>query len=259
MVMLDLKKIELETKDRLATIWLNQPEIRNALNPLIIDELIKSFKWIGKKEEICVILIRGKGNSFCAGADINWMKESGEQGYRKNYSDSKKLAECFKTIYQSNKVVINLVHGHAFGGAIGFFGAGDFTLSLKDTQFGLTELRLGLIPSVISPYLHLRVRPADIKYHIFTGRTFTAAEALRIGLIDYVCEDVNEMEMKVNELIQSICSVSPIALAEEKGLLRLLNRNLINSENIKKTIKIITKMKASEDANERMSEYIAKR
>lgn len=257
--MQDFEKLEIEIEDRFATIWLNQPETRNALNPLIIEELIKSFKWIGKKKEINVILIRGKGGSFCAGADIKWMKNSGEQGYRKNYSDSKKLADCFKTIYQSNKVVINLVHGHAFGGAIGFFGASDFTLALKDTQFGLTELRLGLIPSVISPYLHLRVRPADIKYHIFTGRVFTAAEALRIGLIDYVCEDIDDMEMKAKELIQNICSVSPIALAEEKGLLRLLNRNLINSKNIKKTVKTITKMKMSEDANQRMSEYIAKR
>lgn len=257
--MQSFEKIKVEFQDKFATIWLNQPEIRNALNSSIIKELIKGLEWIEKKDEIRAIVIRGSGSSFCAGADINWMKKSGELGYRKSYADSKKIADCFKAIYHSDKVIINLVHGHAFGGALGFFGASDFILALKDTQFGLSELRLGLVPSVIAPYLHTRVKPVDVKYQIFTGKTFTALEALRIGLVDYVCEDINEMEAKVNELIQDICSVSPIALAEEKSLLRTLNRDLINPKNIMKTVKLLTKMKMSKDANVRMSKFIEKR
>ena len=256
--MKSFEKTKVELHDNYATIWLNQPEIRNALNPLIISELIEGFEWIEKKDEVRVIVIRGNGGSFCAGADIKWMKKSGELGYRKNYSDSKMLANCFKTIYQSNKAIINLVHGHAFGGALGFFGASDFTLATKDTKFGLTELHLGLVPSVIAPYLHTKVRPADIRYQIFTGKVFSASEALNIGLIDYACESMNEMEAKVNEMIQDICSVSPIALEKEKELLRYLNRNLVNPKNIKKTIKLITKMKLSEDAHVRMLNFIEK-
>ncbi|RPH34172.1 MAG: enoyl-CoA hydratase/isomerase family protein [Bacteroidales bacterium] len=257
--MKSFEKIKVDLHNNYATIWLSQPEIRNALNPVIIKELVKGFEWIEKKDEIRVIVIRGNGGSFCAGADINWMKKSGEQGYRKNYADSNMLANCFKTIYHSKKVVINLVHGHAFGGALGFLGASDFNLATKDTKFGLTELRLGLVPSVIAPYLHARVRPVDIRYQIFTGKVFSASEAQNIGLIDYVCEDINEMKAKVNELVQGICSVSPVALAEEKELLRYFNRNLINSKNIKKTVKLITDMKMSEDANVRMSKFIEKR
>ena len=99
--MLKLDKLEIELNDKIATVWLNQTEIRNALNPQIIDELIRSFKWIARQDEINVVLLRGRGSSFCAGADINWMMRSGQQGYIKNYSDSRKLSQCFKKIYQS--------------------------------------------------------------------------------------------------------------------------------------------------------------
>jgi methylglutaconyl-CoA hydratase len=257
--MLNLKKTEIEIKDKLVTIWLNQPEIHNALNITIIKELIKIFKWIREQKEIMVILIRGRGNSFCTGADIKWMLNSGLLEYQNCYRDSKKLATCFKLIYQSDKVVINLVHGDAFGGALGFLGAGDFTLALKNTRFRLPELRLGLVPSVILPYLLTRVKPAYIKYQIFSAGIFTAEEALKIGFIDKVCEDIDDMELKVNELIQNIYPASPQALKEAKHLLRALNKSRINSDNIKKTVKIITRMKMSDDARDRMSKFLSKK
>ena len=257
--MLNLKKIQIEISGKTATLWLNQPETRNALNPFIIRELTKCINWLRGKNEIMVILIRGRGDSFCAGADINWMMKSGLLSYKKSYLESKKLAECFKTIFQSDKVIINLIHGHAFGGALGLLAAGDFTFAVKNTLFSLPELRLGLTPSVIAPYLLSRLKLADIKYKIFTGSIFTADEALKSGLIDKVCEDMDDLELKANELIQNVCSASPKAVSEIKYLLRLLNKNLINSRKIKKTIKSITKMKMSEDARMRMSEFVNKK
>lgn len=257
--MLNLKRTEIEIKDKLATIWLNQPEIRNALNSSIIEELIQIFKWLNKQTDIMIILIRGRGVSFCAGADINWMINSGLLEYRNCYQDSKKLATCFKIIYKSDKVVINLVHGDVFGGASGFLGAGDFTFAAKNTRFRLPELHLGLVPSVIMPYLLTRVKTADIKYQIFSGGIFTAEEALKTGFIDKVCKDIDDMELKANELIQNICSASPQALAESKHLLRVLNKSLINSENIKKTVKTITRLKMSDNARERMLGFLSKK
>lgn len=257
--MLNLKKIEIEVKERYVTVWLNQQEIRNALSLSMIEELIKAFKWINEKKEILVILIRGRGNSFCAGADINWMINSGSPGYRKSYRDSKKLASCFKTIYQSDKVVISLIHGEAFGGALGFSGAGDLTFAVNNTRFCLPELRLGLIPSVIMPYLLTRVKQSDLKYQIFRGGIFSAEEALKIGLIDKACEDIDDMEIKAYELIQNICSESPQALTEVKRLIRTLNKSHINSDNIKETVKVITKIKRSDDARRRMLKFITKK
>lgn len=256
--MKNFEKIRVDINDKLATIWLNQPEVHNALNPFLLKELTRCFEWLEEKNEIRAILLRGNGDSFCTGADIGWMKKSGEQSYKKNYADSRKLADCFGTVYQSNKLVINLVHGYAIGGAIGFLGAADFNYALKSAKFGLTELRLGLVPAVISPYLHTRVRPTEIKQQIFTGKLFSADKALKMGLIDLVCDDMSEMEAKVNDLLKAIYEVSTNALAEEKKLLRELNKNLVNNKIIKHTIKTITKMKTSYDAKERMAKFMAK-
>jgi len=253
--MRNLEKIEVELKDNFVTVWLNQPLRRNALNPDVIEELIKTFRWIGKQNELMVIIIRGRGKSFCSGADINWMIDSGLQKYPDCYRDSKILAACFKIIYESDKVVINMVHGNVFGGALGFLGAADFTFAVKNTKFCLPELRLGLIPSVIMPYLLSKAKPADIKYHMFSGGVFTSEVAKKIELIDDVYDSVPEMEFKVNELIQKICSTSPSVLSEAKHLFRILNKSFINSGNIKKTVKIITRLKMTDDARERMGKF----
>lgn len=257
--MLNLKRTELEIKDKQATLWLNQPEIRNALNLSLIEEIIKVFKWINEQKDIMVIIIRGRGDSFCAGADINWMINSGLLEYQDCYRDSKRLAACFKTIYQSDKAVINLVHGDVYGGALGFLGAGDFTFAVKDTRFCLPELRLGLVPSIIMPYLLTKVKPVDIKFQIFSNGIFYAEDARNNGFIDNICENIDDMELRADELISKIFSSSPQALAESKRLLRDLNKSLINSDNIKKTIKTITRMKMSEDSRERMSRFKTKK
>jgi methylglutaconyl-CoA hydratase len=230
--MAHLEKTETEVKDGQITIWLNQPEIRNAINLSLIEELIEVFKWISTQKNIVVIVLRGRGNSFCAGADINWMVNSGKLDYQNCYKDSEKLAECFQIIYQSDKVVINLVHGDVFGGAFGFLGAADFTFAVKGTRFCLPELRLGLIPSVIMPYLFTKVKPADIKYHTFNAAIFSAEEASGKGYIDFVFNTIGEAEHNLNELIQKIYAGSSAALVEAKHLFRDLNKSLINSDNI---------------------------
>lgn len=257
--MLNLKCIETEVNDKLLTVWLNQPEKRNALNLPLTEEIIKVFKWAEKQNDLLIIVLRGRGKSFCSGADLNWMLNSGTSGYKKNKYDSKQLAKCFNQIYNSSKVVINLVHGDIFGGGLGFAGAADFTFAEKNSRFRLPELQLGLIPSVIMPYLLTRVSFKDIKYLTFSTELFNADEALRIGLIDAVCNDTDELNLKALELINKILPVSPLALMETKRLLRELNRGLVNHENIKKTINTITKMKMSDDAAERMARFFTRK
>lgn len=257
--MADFEKIETEIKDRQITIWLNQPEIRNALNHSLIEELIKVFKWISTQKNTMVIVLRGRGSSFCAGADLNWMINSGFLDYQNSYKDSEKLAECFQTIYQSDKVVINLVHGNVFGGALGFLGAADFTFAVKGTRFCLPELRLGLIPSVILPYLFTKVKPSDIKYHTFNTAIFSAEEARGKGFIDFVYNTISEAENYSKEFIQKIYAVSPSALAETKHLFRDLNKSIVNSENIKSTVNIITRLKMSDESRERMSAFLTRK
>ena len=253
------KNIQIEIKGSLATVWLNQPETRNALQASMINDLIEGLKQLEADNNIRVVLLRGKGTSFCAGADINWMKDSGSSGYRKNYRASKVLSACFQTIYNSNKVVINLLHGHAFGGGMGFLGTSDFNFAVKDTLFCLPEFKLGLAPSVITPYLLTRIDQKALKFQTFQARIFNSEEALESGLVDEIFEDINEMEQKTEEIIQSVSKVSANALGEYKKLLRELNKHAINKRTINKTIQSITSLKMSPDAKTRMTEFITRK
>jgi methylglutaconyl-CoA hydratase len=254
--MRNLKEIEIDINENLATIWLNMPDTRNALSLAAAEELIKAFKWINKQEEIIIILIRGRGKSFCAGADLNWMLKSGSQKYNSSYRESQILAKCFNSIYRSDKVVICVVHGDVFGGGLGFLGASDTTFAVKNSRYCLSELRLGLVPAVIMPYLLTKVNQTAIKYQILSGEIFSAEEALEKGLIDKLCDDEDDMEIKLKNMIQKINLASPQALKETKHLLWELNKNLVNNYNIKKTVKTITRMKMSNDARERMTDFV---
>lgn len=254
----DFKTIKIEINDRTATLWLNNPGKRNALDITTIKEIIAGFRLIEKNDKVIVILLRGKGRSFCAGADLNWMISSGKSGTEICYSDSHKLAKCFKQVYKSSKVVISLVHGEIYGGGIGFAGAADFTIATRDSRFRLPELQLGLVPSVILPYILMKVRYSNIRFNIFTGEIFSSDEAYTMGLVDAICEDTDEMEDKVKEMIGKFYDASPAALAETKQLMRKLNKSIINKDNIRKTVNTITKMKMSEDAQNRMTRFISR-
>jgi len=259
--MLNLNKVIIDTQDASATVWLNQPEILNALNPLIIKELLKSLKWIAENKKIRVILVRGRGNSFCAGADLNWMLnsvKSGMNGYISNLREIKSLASLFRLIYDSDKVVINMLHGNVYGGALGFIGAGDITLALRNTIMSLPELKLGLVPAVIMPYLLTRLKIQEFRVYMLTGIEIKAEQAKRAGLIDFVCDDLDEMERKAEELIQNIVRTSAGAVADAKSLIRKLNKSVINSDNSLSSIKLITRRMRSDDARDRMKRVLMK-
>lgn len=257
--MLNLQKVIPEISEPYATLWLNQPEILNALNPSLIEELIKSFRWLGEMKEIRVIILRAKGRSFCAGADLNWMKNISNQTYRQNLRQIKRLAECFKVIYRSDKAVISMLHGNVYGGALGLIGAGDITIASKDTLFRMPELRLGLVPALIMPYLLPRLKVSGLKYYMLSGAELNASEAQKAGLVDILCENEAEMEIKAEELIRNIALSSPGAVADAKSLLRKLNKSFINSDIILRSAIVITKRMRSDDARERMIKFLMKK
>lgn len=255
--MLNFKKIEIDIKDNLITIWLNRPETHNALNSLMLKEITEIFRWTDKRKDIKVIMIRGKGKSFCAGADLKQIAKHSHSGFRKSYSDSKDMAGCFSAIYGSDKVVLNLIHGNVYGGGLGFLGAGDFTFALKNTVLSLPELRLGLVPAVIMPYLLSKIKLSVIKYQVYTGGILTAEEALRKGLIEYVFENMEDMEKKADETCRDICQLPSDAIEDTKNLLRSLNKGIINPANVRRTIQVITKRKLSDETTKRIADFIS--
>ncbi len=237
--------VQTEINDDIAVIWLNRPESRNAVNSEMIDELLRAMREIEGRQDIKMILLKGKGRSFCAGADINWMQRSGRSGRRVNYLQSRKLASVFHEFYMSDKVIISIVHGHAYGGALGFLAVSDVVFSLEDTLFSLPEIRLGLLPAVISPYLLTRISEKGLKYRVFTASEFGAAEAKEMGLVDFVCADIDDLGKQVGNMTGMISSVSAYTLAEGKRLFRKYNRNIVNRGNIKYGIDVITRLKSA--------------
>ena len=256
---MNLSKVVIDKQDASATIWLNQPEIHNALNPLIIEELVKSFKLLAENKKIRVILVRGIGDSFCSGAYLNWMLNSakpGKDGYLSNLREIKILASLFRQIYNSDKVVINMLHGNVYGGALGFIGAGDITLALSSTIMKLPELKLGLVPAVIMPYLLTRLKIQEFRVFMLTGTEIKAEQAKSAGLIDSVCAYMDEMERKAEELIQNTVRTSAEAVADAKSLLRKMNKSYINSDNSLRSVKVLTRRMRSDDARHRIKNLL---
>jgi methylglutaconyl-CoA hydratase len=257
--MSNLKEIETEIRDKLLTVWLNRPEVLNALNSKILKELTDVFRWVNTRDDIRVVIIRGRGNSFCAGADLKQIAKTGRSRYKKSYADSKKMAACFGMIYGSDKVVINLIHGNVYGGGFGFIGAGDLTIALRNTNLRIPELRLGLVPAVILPYLLTKVKVSDLKYQVFSGEIINAEEALKKGFIEFVCDDMKEMEQKADQIVKNICLAPHDAIADVKFMFRSLSNSIVNRENINKSVKVITRRKLSDETRKRIADFVAKK
>lgn len=257
--MLNFKKIETEISDRVLTVWLNRPEVLNALNSKLLTELTDLFRWVSTRDDIRVVIIRGRGNSFCAGADLRQLAKPDRSRYGKSYSDSRKMAVCFGMIWSLDKVVINLIHGNVYGGGLGFIGAGDLTIALRSTNLCIPELKLGLVPAVILPYLLSKVKVSDIKYQVFSGEILNAEDALNKGYIEYVCDDMKEMEQKADQIVLNICQAPSAAIADAKYMFRTLNSSIVNQVNIKRSVKIITGRKMSDETRKRIADFAAKK
>jgi methylglutaconyl-CoA hydratase len=250
--------IELIIENRIATVWLNRPEVHNAINKKTLDELIKCFKFLEKSKEIRIIILRGNGKSFSSGADLKWMLESGNKSYKKNEVDSIALAKCLNTIYKSSKPTIAVLHGAVIGGAIGLLSTCDFAIAEVNTIFSLSELRMGLAPSTIMPYILTKMNQHNVKMLMLTGNKISADKAHQLGLIEQVFEK-QEIEENLRLISADIMKSCPVAIKESKKLIRFLNNAEISKKIINRTVRSITKMKMSKDSNEGISAFLEKR
>ena len=193
--------IEFELNNELAIIYLNRPDKHNAFNDVMIAELTDCFDAIGPMKSIKIVLLRGKGPSFCAGADLNYMKGIANFGYQENFEDGKKLAQLFESIYSCPKPTIAVVHGAAFGGANGLLAACDIVIAEENTTFAFSEVKIGIAPATIGPYVLKRIGEFGGKDLMMTGRRFKAKEAERFGLVNRsVSQD--ELESVVEEYLK---------------------------------------------------------
>lgn len=205
----------------MAWVNLDRPEVRNALNPELIRELTEVFDWLNSRDDIRVIILKGNGKCFCAGADLAYMKDMAGYSYNQNIADAEKLSKLFQTIYFCNKAVIVDVHGACIGGANGIIAAADIVIAEKETKFAFSEVRLGITPATISPFVVQKIGNTAAKELMLTGRRFTAEEAKAFHLVNVVVSEAEMIDTE-RQYIEHFMHASPDAIAECKNLLRMV-------------------------------------
>jgi methylglutaconyl-CoA hydratase len=256
--MKNFQTIKFEQKNDLGIVWLNRPEIHNAFNEVMISELIECFEAINDMKEIRVAILRGKGKSFCAGADLNWMRGVANYSYEQNFSESLNLSKCFYTIYTCKKPTIAIVHGAAIGGANGLLASCDFAYTDDNTTLSLSEVKIGIIPACISPYVMKRVGEYGSKELMISGKRIKGPEAEYHRLVNRSLPS-DELDDYVNSVIDLLRTSGPMAMTQCKNLIfNIANKETID-EALESTAKMIAEIRASEEGQEGMAAFLEKR
>lgn len=250
--------IDFEKSGRVAQIVINRPERHNALDIAMIDELHAALDRVTADKDIRVLQIRARGASFCAGADINWMRRMAEYDAASNIADAKRLAGLFEKIAFMAVPTIAVVNGPAYGGGIGIVSACDFAVAAPNAEFVLSEVKLGLIPAVISPHIIRAIGANAAKRLFLTGAKFGAAEAQRLGLLSDVVP-ADQLDATVDALTKQLLENAPEAMAEAKELVQFVASRPLGRDVIDGTAERIAKRRASAEGKEGLTAFLEKR
>ena len=250
--------ISLET-GVITTIALNRPDVHNAMNDVMIAELTRVFREIPKEKDVRLIVLRGKGKSFCAGADLNYMKSIAGFGFEENVKDAKKLAALFQTVYDCPLPTLAVVHGTAFGGANGLLAACDIVVADENTSFAFSEVKIGIAPATISPFVIKRIGEFGAKELMITGKRFKGKEAEKWHLVNHAVSEY-KLEEETNQLIKQILSSGPEAIKATKSLIDEVGNKVKSMEDtVAYTARLIAELRASGEGQEGMAAFLEKR
>lgn len=241
-----------------ATIEFNRPEIHNAFNDEMIAEVTDALEIANSDDELGLIVLKALGKSFCAGADLNWMKSMIDYSFEENVQDSVKLANMFKAIDQSKLPTLAICQGHALGGGVGVIASCDYVLSADHAKFGLTEVRLGLIPAVISPFVINKIGVSRARAYFMSGSRFSAKTAFDMGLVHEVVASA-EVENRSRELINEFLSAAPKAAIIAKDLIEQVCTLEDEQAITAYTTQLIANQRVSEEGQEGMKALLDKR
>ena len=247
-----MTNLEVAMAGPIARIALNRPEIHNAFNEHVITELTKVVANLGSTSSLEAIVLTGNGKSFCAGADLEWMGKMVGYSHAENLADARALQTLFETIAQCPKVVIAAVNGAAMGGGAGLVAACDFAIASDKASFAFSEVKLGIIPAVISPFVVEKIGLGAARAYFTTGRRFDAATALRLGLVQEVVP-LEDLDAAVNSVLSDACSAGPRAIAASKALLRELASGTAD------TVESIANIRVSPEGQEGIRAFLEKR
>ncbi|WP_125564255.1 enoyl-CoA hydratase/isomerase family protein [Pseudoalteromonas rubra] len=243
------------TKSKVAVLELSRPEKHNAFNAEVIAELIKSIEYANELD-IRALILKTNGKHFSAGADLAWMKSMAGNNYDENVADSMELAKLMKVLANSPHPTVCLVQGAAFGGALGLIACCDIAVATPDAKFCLSEVKLGLIPAVISPYVIRAIGERQARRYFLSAEIFTADKALSMGLIHEVAEDLAGVE---SHFIETLLNNGPVAVKSAKALIDEVAGHTIDDTLIAHTAKRIAEIRVSEEGQEGLSAFFEKR
>jgi methylglutaconyl-CoA hydratase len=241
-----------------AVIHLNRPEVRNAFNETAIAELTAAFQALGAEAGLRAIVLAAHGPAFCAGADLNWMKEMAGYTHDENRADAAQLAEMLRTIYTCPKPVVAKVHGDCYAGGMGLAAACDIAVAAEEANFCLSEVKLGLIPATISPYVIKAMGENAARRYFLTAERFSAQEAHRIGFVHAVAKG-DALDAAVDEIVKALVSAGPHAVKEAKCLVRDIAGVPLSDALIEHTVERIAVMRASAEGREGVCAFLEQR
>ena len=241
-----------------AQITMSRPDVRNAFNDEVIAQLTQAFRQLGARDDVRCIVLAAKGPAFCAGADLNWMRKMADYSREENLADADKLAEMLRLIYECPKPTVARVQGDVVAGGMGLVAVCDIAVSVDTAHYCLSEVKLGLIPATISPYV-IRAMGARAAHRYFlTAERFSAAEALRIGFVHEVV-NAGQLDAKVAEITTALCNASPNAVKMCKKLLQDVADREISQPLIDATVAGIADTRSSPEGKEGVSSFLQKR
>jgi len=246
------------TTGPVSRVTLNRPEVRNAFNDEVVAELTQAFTALGKDPQVRAIVLAAEGPAFCAGADLNWMRRLADYTHEQNLADAATLAEMLRVIYTCPKPTIARIQGDVYAGGMGLVAVCDMAVSVASANYCLSEVKLGLYPATISPYV-IRAMGARAAHRYFlTAERFDAQEALRIGFVHEVV-DPAQLDAKVEALSQALVSASPNAARSCKALLQDVAGREIDAALVARTVAGIANIRASAEGKEGVQSFLQKR
>ncbi|MFH1049744.1 MAG: enoyl-CoA hydratase/isomerase family protein [bacterium] len=245
-------------KDRIARVTLNRPDVHNAFNNILINDLYDAFDKLKYENDVRVIIITGNGKSFCAGADLNWMKSVVNYSFEQNLEESLKLANLMYLIFTHPKPIIARINGSAVGGGVGLMSVCDILIADENAKFGLSEVKLGLVPAAISPFVMSRIGEPRARELFITGERITAKRAEELNLINYAVPK-ELLDDKVNEKVNLILQNGPEAVKSVKEMIFKVGHIIKIDEVHNYTAELIANLRLSPEGQEGMNAFLEKR
>lgn len=246
-----------DAKDGIASVTLNRPDVHNAFNEAVMDDLTALVKQAGEDKNVRALVLRGNGKSFCAGGDLNWMRKSANYSYEENVQDAMRLGILLKTLNFLPKPTIALVHGNIFGGGVGLASCCDILIAEQGAQFCLSEVRIGLIPSIIAPYVINAMGERMARRYFMTAERFDADTAYRIGFAHEVAA-TGQLDTVAGKIITALLEGAPEAQGRGKKLMLELVGRAIDEKVIDLTVRQIAEARASDEGKEGLTAFLSK-